>query len=95
MTSLNITEVCTLPKEQFITEVGQSVALPSLLTLFAGLSLILLIVGMIFIHGKESKLKMLGIWFLTTIAGAILLLGIYFNPNTIFDYFQKFIGLLS
>jgi uncharacterized membrane protein HdeD (DUF308 family) len=95
MSALNLTQICTMPTEKAITQVGQAVTLPSLILFLLGLAGIFLAIGMFSVNGRESKKKILSIWFLSLICGAFLLLGIYFNPNGILNAFQSFLNIFN
>jgi uncharacterized membrane protein YozB (DUF420 family) len=84
----NATNIADISKEQFVDVASSVVAVPSLIILFIGMSLMFLVVGLTAV--KESKVKMIVIWFFSVLLSSVILLAVIYLPQSIFNIAEFF-----
>ena len=91
---INMTAMSGMTPSQIISYVHNSIAVPELILLLAVIFIIFFGVGMLIIHGRQSKLRFMGIWSLSLVFSIVVLTGFIYLPNTVESIIKYFGNLL-
>ena len=92
---LNNTAVAAMSNKDIISKAHTLTAIPSMIILFISMIFIFIVVGMISIEGKKSRLKYIGILALGISISCLILLALVFMPNVVNSISQSLINLFN